>query len=497
MPLAARQTANPVSLSKTVAKSLVWTSLESFALSGLSLISLFVFARLLNARDFGVTAIALAIVQVLTVPVELLFHDALIQRQELRPAHVNSAFTVSVLLGAALCGACWLAAPGVEGLLREPGLAPVLRYMSLSLPAMGFASVVMAMQRRNMHFRSLALRSLIGRAGSAVIALGLAFSGAGLWSLVVQQVLLVALGTLMLWVLATPEERPHFFFEWQAVRDLIGFGVASTAMQLAAMLMQRVFMIMVGGFLGSESAGRLSIAFRGLDMLRDLLTGAVSQIAMPVFSRLKSDPQAVTQAYNRGTELTTLVTFPIFVGLAVCAPEVVSLAFGSQWTAAVPYFAVVALMTLPFFTRMYATAVLKALGYPFAPTVQFLVETAYVLLAMLAFGRQSLVLAMTAWVSRLAIGLPIDFGFLRKYGGMAVREQLRGVGAPLAASAVMGCVVLVLSHSIPGLQQPALRLIPKVAAGALTYVGLLWVIDRPQLSRLAVLVGQSLQARRG
>jgi O-antigen/teichoic acid export membrane protein len=258
-----------------------------------------------------------------------------------------------------------------------------------------------------------------------------------------------------------------------------------------------VFMVMVGGFLGSDSAGRLSIAFRGLDMLRDLLTGAVSQIAMPVFSRLSNDHQAVTQAYNRGTELTTLVTFPIFAGLAVCAPEVVSLAFGAQWTSAVPYFAVVALMTLPFFARMYATAVLKALGHPSAPTVQFLIETAYVVLAMLVFGRHSLVLAMTAWVSRLVIGLPIDLSFLAKFGGMSLREQLRGVGAPAIGCAIMACVVVVLSRFIPGLEQPALRLIPKVAAGALTYVLALWLIDRNQLSRLAVLIGQSLQARRG
>jgi PST family polysaccharide transporter len=486
-----------VSLSKTVAKSLVWTSLESFALSGLSLISLFVFARLLTPRDFGVTAVALAIVQLLNTPVELLFHDALIQRQDLRPAHVNSAFTVSVLLGAALCAICWLVSPLVEASVHEPGLSSVLRYMSLSLPAMGFASVVMAMQRRNMHFRSLALRSLIGRAGSAVIALALAFMGAGLWSLVVQQVLLVGLGTLMLWVLATADERPRFQLEWSAVRDLLGFGVASTAMQLAAMLMPRVFMVMVGGFLGSENAGRLSIAFRGLDMLRDLLTGAVSQIAMPVFSRLSSDRAAVSQAYNRGTELTTLVTFPIFVGLAVCAPEVVSLAFGPQWELAVPYFAVVALLTLPFFGRLYATAMLKALGHPVAPIGQFLIETAYVALGMLAFGRHSLVLAMAVWVSRHGVGLPIDFWLMLNYGGMKVREQLRGIGVPSLACAIMACVVLAVAQALPGLPLPALRLIPKVVAGAITYVGVLWLMDRQQLSRLTVLVGQSLQARRG
>ena len=67
-----------MSLKKVVAKALLWTSLESFALSGLSLISLVVFARYLSPSDFGTAALALAIVQMLGLPVEKLFHDALI-----------------------------------------------------------------------------------------------------------------------------------------------------------------------------------------------------------------------------------------------------------------------------------------------------------------------------------------------------------------------------------------------------------------------------------
>ena len=191
-----------MSLARVAAKALVWTSLESFALSGLSLISLAVFARFLSPAEFGLAAIALAIVQGLTVPVELLFRDALIQRKDLQDIQVNSAFTVSVGLGAALCGGCWLCSPSlIERWLREPQLGHVLKWMSLSLIGMGFGSVVVAMQRRKLEFRALALRSLLGRASSAVVAISLAFMGAGVWSLVAQQVLLVCLGTLTLWAL--------------------------------------------------------------------------------------------------------------------------------------------------------------------------------------------------------------------------------------------------------------------------------------------------------
>jgi O-antigen/teichoic acid export membrane protein len=61
------------------AKALAWTSLESAALSGLSLISLVVLSRYLSPREFGVAALALGMVQLLNVPVEVLFHDVLVR----------------------------------------------------------------------------------------------------------------------------------------------------------------------------------------------------------------------------------------------------------------------------------------------------------------------------------------------------------------------------------------------------------------------------------
>jgi O-antigen/teichoic acid export membrane protein len=471
-----------LSLSKVVAKSLVWTALESFALSGLSLISLFVFARLLSAAEFGIVAEALAIVQVLTVPVELLFHDALIAREELRQSHIDSAFTASAVLGGV-----------VERWMHEPNLGRVLRCMSFSLIGMGFGSVLVAMQRRKLEFRSLALRSLIGRAGSAVIAVSLAFLGAGVWSLVVQQVLLVCLGTLMLWILA--EERPHFAFDWASTRELLRFGTFSMLLQLVATLVQRLFMVLVGGYLGSVNAGKLSIAFRGVDMLRDLLAGAVSQIAMPMFSRLRADREAQFDAYNRSVELTTLVTYPLFAGLALCADEVVSVAFGVQWLSAAPYFSVIAVLTLPFFLRMYAAPLLKSVGLPAAPMVECLVEVLFVAVGMVAFGRRSLDFAVLAWALRLLASVPIDMWVQKRATGMGYARQLRGSGVPTLSVLGMAAVVLFVKHFLVGSLGPQLRLVPVVLAGAVAYLGCVMLFDRRLIKELLRFVGQSTPTR--
>jgi O-antigen/teichoic acid export membrane protein len=482
-----------VGLAKVVAKALVWTSLESFALSGLSLISLVVFARLLSAEQFGVVAVALAIVQVLTVPVELTFHDALIQRTELSPEHVDSAFTTSLALGSAFCAGCWLLAGSVEQWVGQPGVGEVLRWMSLSLIGSGFGSVLVAMQRRKLEYRSLAIRSVIGRGGSAVVALTLALLGYGLWSLVVQQVLLVGLAAALLWLLA--DERPRFRWAWQPTKELLRFGVFTTTFQLLLILISRVYMVLVGAYLGAQSAGLLSLSFRGVDMLRDLLSGAVSQIAMPLFSRLRETREQLFDAYDKSIELTTLCTYPVFVGLAVCAEEVITLAFGAQWQAATPYFAVIALLTLEAFLRMYAATMLQAVGRPDSASVVVLGELICVVVGMMTLGRLSLEWALAVWAGRLVICLPVDVWLLRRITGLGAWRQFRGAWLPLLSATVMGAGVHFAKQQWLRELSPTARLWPMVTLGAALYVLTMWLLGKQRVLQLVGFVKQSLQRR--
>src|SRR3546814_11221264 len=61
----------------------------SGGLSGLMLITAIVLARLLGPAEFGVAALALGIVQLLNLVVEMLFHDAIVQRKQDRKSVVE------------------------------------------------------------------------------------------------------------------------------------------------------------------------------------------------------------------------------------------------------------------------------------------------------------------------------------------------------------------------------------------------------------------------
>lgn len=471
-----------------VARSLVWTSLESFGVSGISLISIVVYARFLAPTELGIAAMALSVVQLVNIPVELLFHDALVQRKETTERHFDTAFSVSVLLGLLLMGVCWFGAEWLSGVIGVPAMAPVLQWMSLSLPFMGFASALIARQRRAMEFRPLAVRSVAGRSLGGITGIVLAIGGAGVWSLVAQQVLTVAFSTIFLWGLAS--KRARFRIHWSDCGELISFGLFSTLFMFLAVSIQRIFILMVGALLGSHIAGYFDLAFRIVNTSRDLFSGAVSQLSLPMFARLQESRQALAAAYFSAVQFTSALMFPLFIGLAVCSSELVTLVFGARWQDAVPIVATLAVLTVHFFARMYSAPMMNAAGRPSFPIYALAIQVVFVVIGMLLIGRESYFWATAIWVARLVVSTPVEMIMLKRATGLGLREQMRGLPVLLVCTLGMALAALAVKYGLAADWPILARLVLMSAVGALVYLALLWLADRTLVRRIFGFIGE-------
>ncbi|HSV68764.1 MAG TPA: oligosaccharide flippase family protein [Methylibium sp.] len=487
--------AAPASARAAAARAARWTLLESAGLSGLSLLCLVVISRYLDAAAFGIAAVALSIVQILVAVVERLFHDPLVQRPQLGAAERDSAFTATLLLGAAFSIACGALGPWLADRLDAPQAGPVLQWMGLSVVAMGWGSVLIALHRRELAFRPLALRSLAARSVSALAAIGLAVAGAGVWSLVAQQVLIVGLASAGLWLFSALP-RPRLGWDTGALRALLRIGLPSTALQLVYVATPRVFVVLVGSLLGATVAGHFSLAQRAVDMLRDVVGGAVSQLALPLFVQVERDGGDRRRALVAAVRLTTALMFPLFAGLAALAPELVETAFGAAWLPASPYVALMALLCGHFFVRMFIAPLLTAVGRPTLMLGSAALQLGFVLAAMAAFGSHSPAAAAAIWAGRLAVSLPLDMWLCKRATGIAHLDQWRGAGAPALAALAMAAALWLLARALqPALDAP-LRLLLLAPLGALLYAAMLWLVDRRLLRELADFA-RSAAARRG
>ncbi len=114
--------------------------------------------------------------------------DALIQRKEVTRSHVDTAFWVALATGLLLTALGLILAGPIAGLLKEPDLAPILQVLSLTFVLSAMNSIQIALLRRELAFRSLAIRSIVAAAGGGVVGIVMAVNGFGAWALVGQLV---------------------------------------------------------------------------------------------------------------------------------------------------------------------------------------------------------------------------------------------------------------------------------------------------------------------
>jgi O-antigen/teichoic acid export membrane protein len=158
-------------------RSLLWSAVDTFSQTGFSIVALVLLARLLSVEAIGIGSLTIMLVQLATMPFELLFHDAVIQRKELQARHHSTAFIAAV--AGATCGAVllFIAAPWLAAQYAKPQLTALIRVACLALPISAVSSIISALLRRNLAFAPLARRTVIGRLvgvglGLIVAALG-------------------------------------------------------------------------------------------------------------------------------------------------------------------------------------------------------------------------------------------------------------------------------------------------------------------------------------
>jgi len=484
----------PVEITQSrAAKSVMWSAVENGGLALISFVALVIFSRLLTPTDFGIFSAMLALVELLGVLVSMTFHNALVQRKEVTELHFDTAFTFTIVLSLIFAGGCAVFAPFFARLLGKPDAWPVLCGLSLCFPASALSATIVPRQRRELKFRALALRSLIGRLTGALVGVVLVVLGAGVWGLVVQQVLIALLGSLVLWVLA--ENRPHLRFGWPEFKQLARFGLPSVVDVLLTSSTKRLFIIFSGIYLSTEAAGYLNLSLRTVDVFWAIAATAVSQVALPIMAGLQSDMARFKRAYQQATTFACLVLYLSFGAIALVAPELVEVLFGARWVSIAPYVSVLAVIIVVQAPRLIAAPVLIAMGHPRDLLFALVAELILVVIAVLASGMPTVWWAIGIWAARELLGAPITSWFLWYRTGFGVRLQLRGIVVPASALAAMAVAVFAVRPWLGSDLGVAWRLLILSPLCAVAFVSTIVLLNR-SLVRNVIGLGAAALSRR-
>jgi O-antigen/teichoic acid export membrane protein len=462
----------PPSRTDRVLAGWLWLSTSGGIQGLLTALTLAILARLLTPADVGLVAAALLASNFSRLLPEAVVGAALIQRPELRPAHVRTAVAIALATGTGTLILLWALAPLIGVFLRVPGLAPVIRALACIQPVLAIGVVPEALLRRGLRFRSVAqARAVSSVLGYGAIGTGLALLGARHWALVGASAAQALVMTALVLRAERCPLRPGF--ERRAARELMTFSGGFLLARVGNYAAGNGDNLVVARWLGPAALGAYDRAYQLMAAPAMLLGQALDEVLFPALSQVQSDRPLVATAYRRGVGAVGLVMLPASVVLCILAPEIVLVLLGTAWSAVTVPFRILALGLLFRTSYKISDAFARALGAVYRRAWRQWAFAALVIggaLAGRAWGTagvaSAVVLALAAnflLQAHLILGLVgLDWRRFAEAHGPGVRLALV-VGLPTAATAVLAREVLGL--------HPVVTL---VLVGSLA-LGVLWV----------------------
>ncbi len=467
--------------SKTLT-GVAWSGVENWSRQLLSFAIFATLARLLSPEDFGLVALAAVYVALVDIFVTQGLGTAVIQRHELEPGHLDSAFWIALALGAFLCLSTLLLASPVASIFGEPRLASVLRFLSLGFIFLALAAIPSAILTRRLEFRALAVRSVVSTIAGGAVGITMAALGYGVWSLVGQQLMAGFSGMACLWW--EVGWRPRIRLSWRHVRDLAGFALSIMGNNILWLFCQRTDQTLIGYGFGAAVLGPYALAARVTQLMMDSVAGPLQNVSLPAFSRVQMDRRKLKESFFRFTETGAFIAFPACAGLIVLAYDIVPLLFGREWTPAAPVLQVLAAYAALRVAMTFFHPLMLAKGRPGLYLALFALNASGTLVGCLIAIQFSPRAVAFALVVNIIVHSLIFFLICGEVVDIQPRRFLAVFRMPLAGSLAMAGMVWLLRSLIGTALSPLSLVLVCVPFGILVYALLVFFFRRDLLRQV-------------
>ena len=323
--------------SNNLIKGIIWSGVDKFGIVLFQLILELFLARLLLPKDYGVVGIVLVFISIAVTFTEGGFSNALIHKQDRTEEDYTAVFYFNVFTAFLIYAIIFFVAPYVEDFYNIPNLAILLRVTSISII---FSSSVIVHKTKlsiSMDFKTQAKFSLMAVFVSGVISLVLAYLGYGVWSLVIQVLLLNFLNSLFMWI--GYKWSPQFSFSFKSLKNLFGFGSKVLISSLIQTFYFNSYPIAIGKVLSTKQLGIYSKSNQFTLMPSSVLTTVLQRVLFPFFSSHQNDDEKIFTTNQFYTKICCMLFFPIFFTLAAVSHPLIIILFSTRWIEMVGIFA--------------------------------------------------------------------------------------------------------------------------------------------------------------
>jgi O-antigen/teichoic acid export membrane protein len=387
---------------------------------------------------------------------------------------LDTVFWATLAIGGILASAVFAMSFLSGWVFADAQVGPLLRVLCLSFVINSLTAVPWVVLSRRLMFRAEFLIQILSVAIRIVAAVGCAYAGLGVWSLVYGGIVGALTSVVLSFVFVPYLPRLRFYLPlltstWRTSGGYFG----NTALYY---INTNLDLLLLGRQLGATPLGYYQNARSFTDEIRARIAMPLQHVLFPAFSAVQTDRVRFQQIVLRAGRLLAAVVVPVGFGVSANASELVLVLYGEQWRPMIP------VMTM--FGLSAALRAATAIGSPLFNAndrvglalrynaVATVIMIAGVLLAM-PYGIQAVAVSVAFTSLYSLVSFRAAFGLI----GLGLRHIAEVLGRPVLAALVMWLATAALRHFTWNMH-PGAMLALQVGVGAVVYLLTLHALSR-------------------
>lgn len=457
------------SLKNKTISGLIWSFLDLIANQGIRFIIQIGLARLLLPKDFGIIGMITVFIAISQSFVDSGFSNALIREKNSNQEDYSTVFYFNFFMAVLLYIVLFFSAEAISNFFKEPQLVSILRVLALVLIINSFGLIQRTILIKNLDFKTQTKISVVASIGSGVIAILFAYFGFGVWSLVIQTLLMQFIQSLLLciynrWI-------PSIVFKIDSFKRLFGFGWKLLLSGIINTLYNNLYFLIIGKAFSAVDLGYYTNAQKLRDIASQSITTSVQKVSYPALSSIKEDEEKLRAGYKKIIKVSVFFTFPIMIGLAVVASPLIKLIFGIKWIGSIGYFQILCFAGMLFPLHAINLNILQVKGRSdLFLGLEILKKVIGIsLIAIVLFLKLGIRGLLWAAVINSYISYFINSYYSAELLSYSTIEQIKDITPIFIASVLMGIVVYFSGVILPN--NNIVKLIVQFIIGVVVYAG--------------------------
>ena len=476
------------SLEQKTLKGIGWSTISQLGKSGLNIVITLILVRLLAPEDFGLMAMVTVFTGFSTILVNFGFGLALIQKKEVTDVDLSSVFWLNTVLGFGIAIVISLLSPLIAQFYEIPRLIPLTIFVSVNYIFISMSIVQRTVLKKGLIFKRLAIIELLAVIVSGLVGIACALNGMGVWSLAIQIVCLSFITLCLLWFYTN--WKPSFVYSHDSIRSLLKLSASIFGNSSLNYATNNFDNLLIGKLFGQGLLGIYSRSMMIILMPRVIISSVITRVIFPSFSIIQDNLEKIRQIYLKMFRFVAFLSFPLMLIISVGAEPFVLSVFGENWSEAIPFVRIFALVGMMrslnslvgtiFYAKSRSDLIWKV-GFMKKGTI-----IASILIGLF-WGVQGIV------VGRLIaefINLLLSFYYGGEVLSLSVNKQIRNLMPVMINSFVMASILVGLNFLMiqGGIENPFIQLGLFGIVGALVYLSLSYLSKSGELKQTFVLL---------